>query len=117
MDTLFQSLAMKGMTYVDSSCDRSIVVQFDSDAIYKNFNIHYCRLSNKIFYITYTLKKDNVPGSTKRINLNIQFSNYQTGAFTSSVFSTDPFIAIKSSSEIQLAAGMDPSYEIINLLY
>jgi len=76
----------------------------------------YCRLTNRLAYITYSLKKDAGPTSTKRINMYISFTNYQTGTFNDSVFSTDPFFTVKSTSDIQLAQGMDPAYEIVNFL-
>jgi hypothetical protein len=116
MDTVFQNMAMASMSYQDSSCDRSVTIAFDSNALYKNFTLHYCKLTNRPSYITYSVKKDISSSCNKFINMYVAFSNYQTGTFTSSVFSTDPFFTVRSSADIQLAAGMDPAYDVVNFL-
>lgn len=119
MDTIFQNMAMAGMTFIDSSCDRSIIISFDTNAVYNNFQLHYCKLTNRLFYISYSIKKNTNgidPNNPYRTDMYILFSNYQTGAFNNSVFSTDQFIKINSTSDVQLATGVDPAYEIVNFL-
>lgn len=115
-DSLFQNMALKGITVTDSSCYRRVTMTFDSNAIYKSMKMAYCKTTNYLLYITYTLKKEPTPNTTKLMNMEIRFSNYQIGQFGSSVFSTDPFFKVNSVSDIQLAPGMSPTYEIVNLL-
>jgi hypothetical protein len=124
MDSVFQYMAMSGMTATDSTGNRIITINFDSSAIYKDFKIAYCVSNGRPIYIVYTLKKDDAsagarlitPTTAKYYNMYISFTNYQTGLFTDSVFSTDPYFKVNSLTDIQLASGMDPAYEIINLI-
>ncbi len=115
-DNLFQTMSMKGMTATDSSCDRRIIISFDSGSIYRNFKLVYCKLTNRLSYITYSMNKELNSNSAKMINMYVNFTNYATGTFNSSVFSTNPYFKVNSASDIQLAPGMNTSYEIVNLL-
>ena len=115
-DTLFQQLAMSGMTAVDSSGYSKIILQLDSDAPYNSYEIVYNKTTFHILYIKYSLKKDLNIESGKMINIFIAFGNYQTGAFTDSVFSTDNLFTVKSSKEILLGSSFSVDYEIINML-
>jgi len=116
MDTLFQSLALAGMTASDSSGFRKITMSFDSGSIFKSYQMVYNKFTSQLLYLTYSLRKDTNPASTSSVNMTIVFSNYEVGQFTDAVFSTDPFFIIKSASTIILAPGMDPDYELVNMI-
>lgn len=115
-DSLFQNLALTGMTVTDSACYRRINMTFDSNAVYKNMKFTYCKQTNRVSYITYTMRKEMLGNTAKLLYMAVVFSNYQTNQFGSSVFSTDPYIKVNNTSDIQLAAGMSPGFDIINLL-
>ena len=115
-DSLFQNMGLKAMTATDSGIYRLIIMNFDSNAVYKSFKMTYCKTTNGLTYITYTLRKDPNPNTTNLTSMCIRFSNYQTGQFGSSVFSTDPYFRVNSVSDIRLAPGVSPTYEIVNLL-
>jgi hypothetical protein len=115
-DSVFQQMALTNMTVTDSSCYRRITMNFDTNAVYKNMKFVYCKDTKRVSYITYTMRKEMLTNTAKLITMYVQYSNYQTGQFGSSVFSTDPYIKVNNTSDIRLAAGMPPNYEIINLL-
>jgi hypothetical protein len=115
-DSVFQQLSMSSMTVTDSGCNRRVIINFDTNSIYKNFKMVYCKNTYQLAYITYTLKKEPTASCTKTVDMYIRYTNYQTGQFGASVFSTDPYIKVNSVSDIQLAPGMSASYEIVNLL-
>ncbi|MCW3094075.1 MAG: hypothetical protein JWP81_5144 [Ferruginibacter sp.] len=116
MDTVFQQLEMSKMTSIDSSGFRKISLQLDANALYKSYVITFNKSTYQILYIQYALKKDLNILSEKEIKVFISFNNYQTGAFSDSVFLTDPLFIVKSSKEILPGPALPPDYEIINML-
>lgn len=115
-DSIFQAMELKNITVTDSSCYRRVVMNFDSSSVYKSMRMAFCKTTNYLLYVTYTMRKEPVFNTTKLVNVVINYSNYQTGQFGSSVFSTDRFFKVNSTSDIQLAPGMPPNYQIVNLL-
>lgn len=116
MDTLFQQIAMTGMSATDSGLFRKIVVQFDPEAIYTNYEIVYEKANNHLNYIKYSLRKDLDVESPKRINMTIKFSQFNTSTFSDSVFSTDTFFKVENSSDLKSAGNSTVDFEIVNLL-
>ena len=116
-DTLFQNMAMSGATASDiGNGARTITILFDSNALYKSYSIIYITSTFRPIAVSYSLKKELNPASTKVVNFNLFLGNYQTGTFTNAVFSTNSIIVVNGSSDIRLASCVDPAYEIVNLI-
>jgi len=115
-DTLFKFYSLSSMTVTDSLCYRLISMNFDSTSLYKSYKLAYCKNNFNISYIVYSVRKESIPNTTKLLNIVIRFTNYQTGTFGPSVFSTDGYFKVNNATDIQLAQGIDPYYDIVNLL-
>lgn len=115
MDSTFQQLALSSMTAADSGSFRKILLHFDEDALYKNYELVYNSNSYQILYIKYSLRKDFDVEIQRSINLFIQFSGFINEMPVGDPFSTDPYMRVINSNEIK-TGSLTMNYEVVNML-
>ncbi len=116
MDSMFQNLSMAGLAASDSGSYRKIIISFDSTSIYRNYEVVFHKTTSRPLYVKYSTKKELATTSSKKISMEIRFSNYQTGGFDDSVFITKPYFVVISPTDIQSGSSLPVAYEIVNLL-
>ena len=115
MDSVFQQLALAGITAADSGSFRKVTLLFDADAVYTNYEMVFNKTTYQLLYIKYALRKESLAvDNNKRFKMYIKFNNYQNDAFTDAAFSTDPYIFV-TSSRGTATGSITSNYEIVNL--
>jgi len=104
MDTLFQQTSVQGMTAIDSGSMRKISFQFYHESMIKSMNIVYDTGTYRLrtIYGTMTtqstLAADSASGVATSITENMQFLNYQNGAFGDTVFNMRKYFTKQQDS-------------------
>ena len=91
-DPAFSQLHIQRLHATDSAGYRKLSFEFKTGSPYTQYDIIYDTTNYRISKVEYEIKKDLVtPGSTDHYHVRIECSGYQTGTFTDSVFSTNPY--------------------------
>ena len=115
MDSTFQQLALSSITAVDSGSFRKLILHFDQDALYTNYELVYNSNSYQILYIKYSLRKDFDIEIPRRINIFIQFSGFINEMPIGDPYSTDPYIRVINSQEI-VTGSQTVNFEVVNMM-
>jgi hypothetical protein len=117
-DTVFYRSYINKVTVADTGSYRKLSYQFKPGSPFEKYEILYDPASYHIYRIQYQIKKHpfaaGPPLSNYRYYANIWFNNYQTGAFSDQVFSTDPYFIRRQGSYNMVAPYTH--YELINSL-
>jgi hypothetical protein len=116
-DASFYQSLVSGMTITDTGSYRKFSLSFKAASPYRSYDIIYDPANYRIQAIQYSF---NISGSTTSgssrmpFRATITFSNYQTGSFTDSAFSTNRYF-IRKQGICNMVAPYT-SYQLINSL-
>jgi hypothetical protein len=114
-DPEFGQLHIERLHATDSAGYRKLSFEFVTESPYTQYDILYDTSNYHISRIDYELKKDPfTPGSTDHYHIQVVCSDYQTGTFNDSAFSTNSYF-IRKQGVISLLSPYT-SYELINSL-
>lgn len=117
LDSTFQTTHLSGWTYQDTSSYRKLIAQFKSESMFSKYEMLYDTSTYYPIQVNIQVKNyryDEKAGEfiDSYSTIIVRYSNFQTGAFTDSVFSTDTYF----KREDGLFKPLSPfsSYEIID---
>lgn len=114
MDSVFMENYVDQMLLADSSGYRKLTIQFRDEAPYTDYELLYDVNSFQPASIKFTIKKEAPEGSPPQYaKVRIIFSNYQTGTFDDSVFSTS-WIFNRQNGVFVLNQETFSTYELAN---
>jgi hypothetical protein len=118
LDGNFNRLFISGLKVSETGSFRKLSYQFKPGCPYEKYEIFYDPATYRINKIQYQMRKDPFSSTPATANdrylVNIQFSNYQTGLFNDSVFSTDTYF-VRRQGLFQMTTPYS-GYELINSL-
>jgi len=116
-DASFYQSLVSGMSFKDTGSYRKFSFSFKAASPYRKYDIIYDPTNYRIQVIQYSFNmagSNNSGSSRMPFQVTITFSNYQTGEFTDSEFSTNAYF-IRKQGICNLVAPYT-SYQLINLL-
>ena len=116
-DASFYQSFVTGMTVTDTGSYRKFSYSFKAASPYRTYDIIYDPANYRILAIQYSFNMagaNNSGSSRMPFRVTITFSNYQTGSFTDSEFSTNGYF-IRKQGICNMVAPYT-SYQLINSL-
>lgn len=117
LDPSFYTSNIVGMTLSDTAGYGKLSYRFKPNSIYRSYDIIYDKNTHRIQAIQYSVNLNGgrpVTSGAGMYDVTMTFSNYQTGQFNDSVFSTDAYF-IRKQGICNMVAPYT-SYTIKNLL-
>ncbi|AEV99207.1 hypothetical protein A4D02_35575 [Niastella koreensis] len=117
LDPSFYASYIAGMTLADTAGYGKLSFRFKPASIYRSYDIIYDKTTHRIQSIQYSVNLNGARISASgagMYDVTMTFSNYQTGQFDDSVFSTDSYF-IRKQGICNMVAPYT-SYTIKNLL-
>jgi hypothetical protein len=114
-DFSFYQLFISGAAVTDSGSLRKLCYSFKTGSPYQQYDIVYDTLTHRINCLRFRVNLDvSNTTSAQPYNVTVHFSNYQTGGFNDSVFSTTPYFMRKQG--ICYMVPPYTNYQLINSL-
>lgn len=113
MDTLFNRLFVQGLHATDSAGYRKLSFQFKTGSPFSRYEILYDTTNYHISRIEYRILKDPAtPGVTDNYQVRVVCSDYTSGTFNDTAFSTSSYF-IRKQGIVNLLSPY-AGYELIN---
>ena len=113
----FYASHIAGMTLSDTAGYRKLSFRFKPNSMYRSYDIIYDKTTRRIQYIQYSVNLNGARVAASGAGMYevvLTFSNYQTGQFNDSAFSTDGYF-LRRQGVCRMVAPYT-SYTIKNLL-
>lgn len=117
LDPAFNTSYVAGMALSDTAGYRKLSYRFKPNSMYRSYDIIYDKTTRRIQTIQYSVNLNGTRISASgagMYDVTMTFSNYQTGQFNDSAFSTDGYV-IRKQGICSMVAPYT-SYTIKNLL-